>query len=109
MLRLPPPPTLSTSEFCRAVLDVLRGERGSDASVRGARAVCEMYHDAAPGHFEIILVQLARGSASSRLAEGARWLLPRWIEASQGHQPHGAVSTRANSALSLHWRRPGEA
>ena len=47
--------------------------------VRGARAVCELYSHVEPDRFEEILVSLASSHrAPSAIADGARWLLPRW-------------------------------
>jgi hypothetical protein len=49
-----------------------------EAWMRGATGLCDMYAGATPDRFEVILEQTARGSNGSALAEGARWLLPRW-------------------------------
>jgi hypothetical protein len=65
------------------MLEILRAERADDAWVRGARSVCEMYAETDASRFHVILQQLARGSPSSGLAEGARWLLPRWLATQQ--------------------------
>jgi hypothetical protein len=64
--------------FCNRIRDELASEHSDDGWVRGARALCELYADIEPGRFEAILVSLATGRTGSAIAEGARWLLPRW-------------------------------
>ena len=48
-------------------------------AVRGVRAVCQLYADLEPARFEAILSSLATGRTGSAMADGARWLLPRWL------------------------------
>ena len=64
--------------FCVGARGELACQNGDDGWVRGARAVCELYADVDAKHFETILTGLAAGRAGSALADGARWLLPRW-------------------------------
>jgi hypothetical protein len=56
---------------------------GDEAWVRGATGLCDMYAAATPERFGTILEQTARGSPGSAVAEGARWLLPRWRAAAR--------------------------
>ena len=69
---------MTPDAFCAAIREELAQLRSDDAWARGARGLCEIYAGAETGRFELILSQLARGSAGSALVEGARWLLPRW-------------------------------
>ena len=68
--------------FCSAMRDELAVERQDDGWVRGARALCEMYARIEAQRFESILIHSAAGRTGSALADGARWLLPRWQAAS---------------------------
>jgi len=69
---------VSPEAFCLRTRDELAVERSDDGWVRGARAVCELYADVEPVRFEAILTNLATGRTGSAIADGARWLLPRW-------------------------------
>ena len=69
---------LSPRTFCDRTRDELAVEHSDDGWVRGARAVCELYADVEPVRFEAILTTLATGRTGSAIADGARWLLPRW-------------------------------
>jgi hypothetical protein len=69
---------MSPEAFCLQTRDQLSVERSDDGWVRGARAVCELYAGVDPRRFETILTSLATGRAGSAIADGARWLLPRW-------------------------------
>jgi hypothetical protein len=69
---------VSPEAFCDDARGELAGENADDGWVRGARAVCELYADLDANRFETILTSLATGRAGSTLADGARWLLPRW-------------------------------
>ena len=69
---------MTPSAFCAAIREDLARLNSDDASARGARGLCDWYAGADAERFELILNQVARGSASSAVAEGARWLLPRW-------------------------------
>jgi hypothetical protein len=64
--------------FCHRTRDELGGENADEGWVRGALAVCELYADVDAMRFEVILLSLANGRAGSAMADGARWLLPRW-------------------------------
>jgi hypothetical protein len=66
--------------FCHLIAQHLTAERGDEPWARGARGLCDLYAGADAARFDLILHQLARGSPGSAIAEGARWLLPRWIE-----------------------------
>jgi len=70
---------VTPEEFCRFVAQHLGAER-DEPWARGARGLCDLYAEADAARFELILQQLARGSPGSAIAEGARWLLPRWQE-----------------------------
>jgi hypothetical protein len=70
--------TVSPAIFADWVRNELALDRTDDGWVRGARALTEMYVDLDARRFETILVSLAAGRAGSAVAEGARWLLPRW-------------------------------
>lgn len=69
---------MSPELFCVNARGDLYGENANDGRVRGARAVCELYADLDASRFETILTSLATGRAVSAMADGARWLLPRW-------------------------------
>jgi hypothetical protein len=69
---------VSPEVFCHRTRSELAVEHSDDGWVRGARAVCELYADVDATRFETILVSLATGRTGSALADGARWLLPRW-------------------------------
>ncbi len=69
---------MTPEAFCAAIDEELAQLSSDDAWARGARGLCEMYAGAEAVRFELILSQMARGSAGSALVEGARWLLPRW-------------------------------
>jgi hypothetical protein len=64
--------------FCHRTRHELGGENADEGWVRGALAVCELYADVDAMRFEVILLSLATGRAGSAIADGARWLLPRW-------------------------------
>ena len=64
--------------FCLEASRELAVENSDVGWVRGARAVCELYADIDPARFEAILNSLATGRSGSAMADGARWLLPRW-------------------------------
>ena len=64
--------------FCASVGGLLAAERSDEGWVRGARALCDMYAGVERQRFESILVTMAAGRSGSAIAEGARWLLPRW-------------------------------
>jgi hypothetical protein len=68
--------------FCRGARSELATSNSDDGWVRGARALCDLYSDVEPDRFEEILVSLATGRTGSAIADGARWLLPRWNAAS---------------------------
>ena len=70
--------TVSPATFCVAMGALLSHEVADTAWVRGATGVCQMYARTDAQRFDTILRQMARGSAGSALADGARWLLPRW-------------------------------
>ena len=73
---------LSPDAFCASVGSVLAAERSDDGWVRGARALCDMYAGVEAQRFGSILVSMAAGRTGSAIAEGARWLLPRWQKVS---------------------------
>jgi len=64
--------------FCLRTRSELAAWNSDEGWVRGARAVCALYSDVEPDRFEAILVSLATGRTGSAIADGARWLLPRW-------------------------------
>ena len=64
--------------FCVRARGELAVERSDDGWVRGARALCDMYASVDAQRFGTILVSMAAGRTGSAIAEGARWLLPRW-------------------------------
>ena len=70
--------TMTPEAFCARVREELAVERSDDGWVRGARALCEMYAGIDAPRFETILASVASGRTGSAIAEGARWLLPRW-------------------------------
>jgi hypothetical protein len=74
---------MTPAVFCAAIRTQLVNSSGDEASVRGARGLCELYGAATTDRFDLILEQTSRGSPGSALAEGARWLLPRWRSAQQ--------------------------
>ena len=69
---------MSPEAFCLRTRDQLAVEHSDDGWVRGARAVCELYAGVDATRFETILVSLSLGRTGSAIADGARWLLPRW-------------------------------
>jgi hypothetical protein len=69
---------LNPDAFCARIGSVLAAERSDDGWVRGARALCDMYAGVEAQRFGSILVSMAAGRTGSAIAEGARWLLPRW-------------------------------
>jgi hypothetical protein len=69
---------MSPEVFCASVRDELVLETSDDGWVRGVRSLCEMYGGTDARRFEMILLQMAGGRTGSALADGARWLLPRW-------------------------------
>ena len=69
---------LTPDAFCASVGSVLAAERSDDGWVRGARALCDMYAGVEAHRFGTILASMAAGRTGSAIAEGARWLLPRW-------------------------------
>lgn len=69
---------MNPEAFCANARGELARENADDGWVRGARAVCELYADLDTNRFETILTSLATGRAGSAIADGARWLLPRW-------------------------------
>ena len=69
---------MSPELFCANARGELYSESANDGWERGARAVCELYADLDASRFETVLTSLATGRGGSALAEGARWLLPRW-------------------------------
>jgi hypothetical protein len=73
---------LSPDAFCASVGSLLAAERSDDGWVRGARALCDMYAGVEAQRFGTILVSMAAGRTGSAIAEGARWLLPRWQKVS---------------------------
>ena len=73
---------LNPDAFCASVGSVLAAERSDDGWVRGARALCDMYAGVEAQRFGSILVSMAAGRTGSAIAEGARWLLPRWQKVS---------------------------
>jgi hypothetical protein len=64
--------------FCLEASRELALESSDIGWVRGARAVCELYADLDPTRFQAILSSLAAGRTGLAMADGARWLLPRW-------------------------------
>jgi len=64
--------------FCRGARNELAAWSSDDGWARGALALCEMYADVDRDRFEAILISLAAGRTGSAIADGARWLLPRW-------------------------------
>ena len=74
---------LTPDAFCASLGSVLAAEKSDDGWVRGARALCDMYAGVEPQRFGTILVSMAGGRTGSAIAEGARWLLPRWQAVSQ--------------------------
>ncbi len=70
--------TATAHVFCLRSRGELATCNADDGWVRGARALCELYSDVEPDRFEAILVSLATGRTGSAMADGARWLLPRW-------------------------------
>ena len=69
---------LSPEAFCLSLGNVLASERSDDGWVRGARALCDMYAGLDAQRFGTILTSMAAGRTGSAVADGARWLLPRW-------------------------------
>jgi len=69
---------LSPDAFCASVANFLAAERSDDGWVRGARALCDMYAGVEAQRFGSILLSMSAGRSGSAIAEGARWLLPRW-------------------------------
>jgi hypothetical protein len=69
---------LSPDAFCASLGNLLAAERSDDGWVRGARALCDMYARVDGPRFGTILVSMAAGRTGSAIADGARWLLPRW-------------------------------
>jgi hypothetical protein len=69
---------VSPEAFCLRTRGELAVEHSDEGWVRGARALCELYADVEPKRFEAILLSLATGRTGSAIADGARWLLPRW-------------------------------
>jgi len=69
---------MSPEAFCVRARVELAVERSDDGWVRGARALCDLYADVDASRFEAILASLASGRTGSAVADGARWLLPRW-------------------------------
>lgn len=69
---------MSPEAFCVRTRDQLAIEHSDEGWVRGARALCELYAEVDSKRFEAILVSLAAGRTGSAIADGARWLLPRW-------------------------------
>ena len=69
---------VSPEAFCRRTREELVSEQTDDGWVRGARALCEIYADVDAMRFEAILLTLANHHTGSAIADGARWLLPRW-------------------------------
>jgi hypothetical protein len=69
---------VSPEAFCHWTRDELAVESSNDGWVRGARALCELYAHVDADRFEAILQSLATRGPGSAVAEGARWLLPRW-------------------------------
>ena len=69
---------MSPDAFCASARGELAGEDSDTSWVRGARAVCDLYAAVDASRFETILTSLATGRAGSAIADGARWLLPRW-------------------------------
>ncbi len=69
---------MSPEAVCLRTRNELAVEHSDDGWVRGARALCELYADVEPKRFEAILLSLATGRTGSAIADGARWLLPRW-------------------------------
>ncbi len=74
--------TVTAHVFCLRSRGELATCHADDRWVRGARALCELYSEVEPDRFEEILVSLASGRTGSAIADGARWLLPRWNAAS---------------------------
>jgi hypothetical protein len=74
---------MSPDAFCTTIQEELAFATSDDSWVRGARGLCELYGRADAQRFEMILVQVAAGRPNSALADGARWLLPRWQVASR--------------------------
>jgi len=68
----------SPDVFCASLATLLAAERSDDGWVRGARALCDMYAGVDAQRFGTILLSMAGGRTGSAIAEGARWLLPRW-------------------------------
>ena len=69
---------MSPGGFCASVADLLAAERSDDGWVRGARALCDLYAGVDAQRFGSILANMAAGRTGSAIADGARWLLPRW-------------------------------
>jgi len=69
---------LSPDAFCASVANFLAAERSDDGWVRGARALCDLYAGVEAHRFGSILLSMSAGRSGSAIAEGARWLLPRW-------------------------------
>jgi len=69
---------LSPDAFCASVANFLAAERSDDGWVRGARALCDLYAGVEAQRFGSILLSMSAGRSGSAIAEGARWLLPRW-------------------------------
>jgi hypothetical protein len=69
---------MSAHVFCARTRVELATSNPDDGWARGARALCELYANVESDRFEEILVSLASGRTGSAIADGARWLLPRW-------------------------------
>jgi hypothetical protein len=76
---------MTPQAFCAAIREELARLNSDEAWARGARGLCDMYAGTDAARFELILSQMARGSAGLALAEGARWLLPRWRDDRHSH------------------------
>ena len=69
---------MNAEVFWRRARTELATRNSDDGWARGALALCEMYADVDRDRFEAILVSLATGRTGLAIADGARWLLPRW-------------------------------
>ena len=69
---------MTPAVFCPMIQRELASVGSDQAWVRGALAACDMYAATDASRFELIVTQLAHGPTGSAVADGARWLLPRW-------------------------------
>lgn len=80
----PPRRLPDVAPFCAAIREELgaTSEGMRESWARGALSIVQLYANLDSARFDEVLQQLARGAARSALADGARWLVPRWRQES---------------------------